>query len=368
MTTDRPDGSGKKLLYRAVAAADRWQRKNRVAGPGYGVIKKFSDDRANLLVVSLGWYGFTAIYPLLLVIITIFGFVGVESLGKDVIHTLHQFPVIGSQFNPGSGGSNLHGSVLGLVIGLVGLIYGAQGVTQVAQQAMAQVWNVRQVDLPGFLPRLIRSLVGLVVIGSSFLVSAFVGSLAVSAGQTLIARILLIVGLALCNTALYLLAFWALTPKVASVKDLIPGAVVGGIGMTMLTTIGTGLIQHQLRNSTATYGAFASVIGVVTYLLLLGKLSIYAAELNPVLSRRLWPRALPMMEPTDADDQVLKDLVHEEQRRPDQRIGVGFAPDPVEGAAEDAADDASDDVSDEGDGGAEPDAGRKAVTTTSKRG
>ena len=33
MTTDRPDGSGKKLLYRAVAAADRWQRKNRVAGP-----------------------------------------------------------------------------------------------------------------------------------------------------------------------------------------------------------------------------------------------------------------------------------------------------------------------------------------------
>jgi len=208
----------------------------------------------------------------------------------------------------------------------------------------------------------------LVVIGSSFLVSAFVGSLAVSAGQTLIARILLIVGLALCNTALYLLAFWALTPKVASVKDFIPGAVVGGIGMTMLTTIGTGLIQHQLRNSTATYGAFASVIGVVTYLLLLGKLSIYAAELNPVLSRRLWPRALPMMEPTDADDQVLKDLVHEEQRRPDQRIGVGFAPDPVEGAAEDAADDASDDVSDEGDGGPEPDAGRKAVTTTSKRG
>jgi uncharacterized BrkB/YihY/UPF0761 family membrane protein len=368
MSTD----SGKKFVHRTVSAADRWQRMNPVAGPGYGVIKKFSDDRANLLVVSLGWYGFTAIYPLLLVIVTIFGFVGVESLGQDVINTLHQFPVIGSQFNPGSGGSNLHGSVLGLIIGLVGLIYGAQGVTQVAQQAMTQVWNVPQVELPGFLPRLIRSLVGLVVIGSSFLVSAFVGSLAVSGGQTLVARILLIVGLALCNTALYLLAFWALTPKIASVRDFIPGAVVGGIGMTMLTTLGTGLIQHQLRNTTATYGAFASVIGVVTYLLLLGKLSIYAAELNPVLTRKLWPRALPMMKPTDADDQALKDLAHEEQRRPDQRIGVGFAPDPVQGAAEDASEDGSEDGSDESDGGsdggAEPHARGKAVPATSMRG
>jgi uncharacterized BrkB/YihY/UPF0761 family membrane protein len=323
-----------KLIRRILAVGDRWQRRNRVAGPAYGVIKKFSDDRDNLLVVSLGWYGFTAIYPLLLVIITLFGFVGVESLGKDVVKTLHQFPVIGSQFNPGPGGSKLHGSVLGLVIGIAGLIYGAQGVTQVAQQAMAQVWNVPQVNLPGFLPRLGRSLLGLIVIGSSFLVSAFVGSLAVSSGQTPIVRILLIAGLAVCNSALYLAAFWSLTPKVASARAFIPGAVVGGVGMTMLTTIGTGLIQHQLRNTTATYGAFASVIGVVTYLLLLGKLSIYAAELNPVLARKLWPRALPLMPPTDADDQVRKDLAHEDQRRPDQRVGVGFARDPVQGVAE----------------------------------
>ena len=33
---------------------DRWQRRNRVAGPAYGAIKKFSDDRDNLLVLSLG--------------------------------------------------------------------------------------------------------------------------------------------------------------------------------------------------------------------------------------------------------------------------------------------------------------------------
>jgi uncharacterized BrkB/YihY/UPF0761 family membrane protein len=97
------------------------------------VVKKFGDDNVNLLVVALGWYGFTAIYPLLLVVVTIFGFIGAASLGTGIVHTLHQFPVIGSQFNPGKGDSQLHGSVFGLIIGVAGLLYGAQGVTQTAE-------------------------------------------------------------------------------------------------------------------------------------------------------------------------------------------------------------------------------------------
>jgi len=41
------------------------------------------------------------------------------------------------------------------------------------------------------------------------------------------------------------------------------------------------------------------VIGVVTYLLLLATLTVYAAELNVVLDRRLWPRSL-LREPEPA--------------------------------------------------------------------
>lgn len=70
-------------------------------------------------------------------------------------------------------------------------------------------------------------------------------------------------------------------------------------------------------------------------LLLLAKLSLYATELNPVLSRTLWPRALPWGPPTPADDQVLHDLAHDARRRPDQRVGTGFGTDAAE-AGEDA--------------------------------
>lgn len=84
-------------------------------------------------MVALGWYGFVAIYPLLLVVITIFGFIGAASLGHQIISTLHEFPVVGSQFNPKRSTQSLQGSGIGLAIGLIGLIYSAQGVTQTVQ-------------------------------------------------------------------------------------------------------------------------------------------------------------------------------------------------------------------------------------------
>jgi uncharacterized BrkB/YihY/UPF0761 family membrane protein len=289
-------------LKRLVAVADRWQRRNRIAGPAYGVVKKFGDDQANLLVVALGWYGFTAIYPLLLVVVTIFGFIGVASLGTGIVRTLHQFPVIGTQFNPGDAGSNLHGSVIGLVIGVAGLVYGAQGVTQTAHQAMITVWDTPEAARPAFLPRLARSIGALLLIGGAFIANAFVGSIAAGIGQTLIVRVVLLAALVIANAGFYLATFRVLTPKDVPARSLVPGAVLGGVAFTLLITVGTGLVQHQLRHASATYGAFATVIGTVTFLFLLAKVSIYSAELNPVLAQRLYPRALPMAEPTDLDE------------------------------------------------------------------
>jgi uncharacterized BrkB/YihY/UPF0761 family membrane protein len=176
--------------------------------------------------------------------------------------------------------------------------------------------------------------VGLLIIGGAFAINAFVGSIAAGYGHGYVLRALIIAALLIINPGLYFAAFRVLTPEEIETRALAPGAVLGGVGFTLLISVGAGLVQHQLRHSTATYGAFASVIGVVTFLLLLAKLSIYAAELNPVLARRLWPRALPTCEPTDADNQVLHDLAHQQRRRPDQRVGVGFDPNSPEQAVD----------------------------------
>jgi uncharacterized BrkB/YihY/UPF0761 family membrane protein len=324
-----------KPLRKFIGALDAWQRRVRWAGVPYAVIKKFGDDNANLQVLALAWYGFTAIFPLLLVIVTIFGFIGQKSLGNGVITTLHKFPVVGTDFKP-SDPSSLHGSTLGLVIGLLGLLYGAQGVTQTAQDAMASVWDVPHLDRAGFAPRLGRGLAALFTIGGAFLVNAVLATYVTRPGEAYAVRVPVLAGLLVLNAALYWAAFVTLTPKVIRPMSLLPGAVVGGIAYTLLITVGTGLLTHQLKNASSTYGAFGSVIGIVTFLLLLAKLSLYAAELNTVLARNLYPRSLPFGAMTDADRKVQHDLVHEQRRSADERIDVGFDPDTAAGATRDA--------------------------------
>jgi len=323
-------------LREAIGAVDGWQRRNRWAGVPYAVVKKFGDDNANLVVVALAWYGFMAIFPLLLVVVTLFGLIGEASIGHGVIQTLHQFPVVGSSFNPANK-SSLHGSALGLVIGLIGLLYGAQGVTQTAQLAMAMVWNIPRNQRTGFLPRLGRSLAALLTIGIAFAVNAFVTGYATADTTSYAIEIPILIGLLVINSGLYFATFTLLTAKVVGPRGLLPGAIVGSVAFTALITVGTGLVTHQLKNASNTYGAFGSVIGVVAFLLLLAKLSMYAAELNPVLARGLFPRALPLGgEPTDADHWVLSALVHAEQRRDDQVIGIGYGDQAADQAASDA--------------------------------
>jgi uncharacterized BrkB/YihY/UPF0761 family membrane protein len=285
----------------------------------------------------MAWYGFTSIFPLLLVAVTLLGFIGQQGISDGLLHTLQEFPVIGANFTV-KGRGTLHGSTIGLIIGLLGLLYGAQGVTQTVQQAMATVWNIPQTERTGFLPRLGRSLAGLVTIGLSFVINAFVTGYITGGTHNYAIRIPVLAALIAINTGLYFATFALLTAKTIGPRGLLPGALAGAVGFTALITVGTGLAAHQLKNASATYGTFGTVIGIVAFLLLLAKISMYAAELNPVLARTLYPRALPLVDDlTDADRRVLGDLVHAERRRDDQAIGVGFGDDAAAQAAEDAA-------------------------------
>lgn len=294
-------GPPRKLM----GAADGWQRRSRWAGVPYAVVKKFGDDQANLYVVALAWYGFTAIFPLLLVMVTVLGFVGAGGLGTGIIKTLHQFPVIGQSFNPAQP-SALHGNGVGLVIGLLGLLYGAQGVTQTAQQAMDVVWGVPQDKRAGFVPRLGRSVAGLAIIGGAFLINSLVTTYLTGGTTSYLIRVPALIFLVALNIGLYFASFAVLTAGVDRPRRLLPGSIVAAVGFTALITVGTGLMTHQLRSASATYGAFGSVIGIVAFLLLLAKLTLYAAELNPVLARGLYPRSLPLGgSPTEADQAAI---------------------------------------------------------------
>jgi uncharacterized BrkB/YihY/UPF0761 family membrane protein len=112
--------------------------------------------------------------------------------------------------------------------------------------------------------------------------------------------------------------------------------VAAGVAYTGLLAVGTALVQHQLRHSQALYGQYAFVLGLLGWLFLVAQLTLYAAELNVVLARKLWPRSIVQPPLTPADEAVLRDIAHQEERRPEQRVGVGFQPDAVSEATADA--------------------------------
>jgi YihY family inner membrane protein len=320
-----------------VRSLDEWQQRHRVTALGFGVVKKFGDDRGPSLAVLLTYYGFMSVFPLLLVLTTVLGFIGNETISTTVLgETLRQFPVVGQQIGENAA-HPLTGSGPALVVGLLLLVYGALGIAQASQHSMAQVWNIPGVVRPGFVPRLLRGLAFFGVLGIGMALSGAVSGLVTGIGQQTVVRVVGFGATFVLNTLLYLVAFRILTPRSVTTRELVPGAAIGGVGYSVLLLIGTALVQHQLRHTQVLYGQFAVVLGLMGWLFLISQLTLYAAEANVVLGRRLWPRSIVQPPLTDADKRVLHDIARQEERRPEERVGVGFAPDATTGASHDAA-------------------------------
>jgi YihY family inner membrane protein len=321
-------------VERLVRGVDRVQQRNRFAGLIFGVVKKFGDDRGPFLSALLAYYGFMSLFPLLLVLTTILGFIGNAKLQSNLIGTtLNEFPVVGQQIGA-TASHPLKGNGVALAFGLLTLLHGSLGVAQAGQHAMAQVWNVPGVRRPGFLPRLARSLAFFTVLGTGVVVTTALSGLATVSGRALYLRAPVFLAEVGLNVGLYVAVFRVLTPKVIPTRAMVTGAVFGGLGYSVLLTIGTELVQHQLRHAQVLYGQFGFVLGLMAWLYLVAELTLYAAELNVVRSRHEWPRSIVQPPLTGADERVLGDIARQEERRPEQRVGVGFAPD---AAGEDAA-------------------------------
>jgi len=303
-------------IERAVRGADRIQQGNRPVAFLFSVFKKFGDDRGGTLSSQLAYYGFVSLFPALLVATTVIGYLGNERVADSVIASvLGELPVFGEQVGPDAA-RPIEGNWFGLVVGLAGLVYGALGVAQSGQHAMAQIWNVPGVVRPGFFPRLGRSVGFVVLIGVGAVAIAYAGQL----GPTLVALLLQV----LTTAAVYLAAFRVLTPRPVALRDLVLGATVAAVGYSLLLAVGTSLVRNQLDRSEDLYGQFALVLGLLGWLNLVAAISLYGAELNVVVARRLWPRSIVQPPLTAADEQVLSDIAMQEERRPEQRVDVGF--------------------------------------------
>lgn len=312
-------------LLAPARAFDRLQRRRGLLGFPLAVLKKFSDDHAGGLAALIAYYGFFSLFPLLLVLVTGLGYVlhGDPELYRRIVDSaLGQFPVIGNDLKVNA----LKGSTTALAIGLAAAIWAGLGITLAGQRAMDEVWGVPMRRRRNFLTSRLRGLLVLLVLGtlnvaSTAAVGLIVGGLSGSSAVR-------VAGFAL-SVLLDVLLFWAvfrlLTAAEIPTRQLVLGIVIAAVGWAALQTLGGIYVNHVVRRANATYGFFAIVIGLLSWLYLGAQMLLYAAEANVVRARRLWPRSL--FEPiTDADRQVLRTTARIQERRDGERVEVTFAP------------------------------------------
>jgi YihY family inner membrane protein len=313
-------------VERAIRRVDTLQQTRKPLAFAFGVVKKFGDDAAGSHAALIAYYGFLSLFPLMLVLITVLGFVLSPGSEQRVLHsTLAQFPIVGDQLTGPNGIRALKaGSGVGLAVGLLGLVWGSLGVTQAAQRAMAEVWNVPGVIRPGFIPRLGRSVAFLGVLAVNVAAASALAALTVAGSRSPFLKIgafSLAVGV---DMALYVLAFRVLTPKSIPTRSIVPGALLAGVGWAILQYVGAFLVVHQLRHTSQIYGYFASVLGLIAFLFLAAEITLYGAEFNVVRERHLYPRSIVQPPLTAADRRVLSGISNASLRRPEQRVDVGF--------------------------------------------
>ena len=290
-------------------------------------MKKYGDDQAGNLAALLAYYGFFSVFPLLLVLVSVLGLVlrDDQELQRRILESaLRDFPVIGTQISRNIRG--ITGNSVALSIGIVGTLWGGLGVVRAAQDAMNEVWDVPLKDRPNFVVKLVRSALVLAILGTITVASSVLSGFGTSSGGE--AAVLRVAGIAvsvLLNLVLYLLAFRILTVADVSWGDVLPGSIVAAVAWTGLQSLGGYYLTHQIRNASEVYGTFAVVIGLLVWLFLGAKVTLYAAEINVVRARRLWPRSLrPHLPLEEPDARTLERKAKVEERIPAERIEVSF--------------------------------------------
>lgn len=319
------DPSG-NLLEGFVRRVDAFQQRHPSTAFAFGVVKKFGDDNAGVLVNNLAHAGFVSLFPLLLVLVTLASmFLGHRpALRQELLGTAFaQIPIVGPDL-----AHNVHrlqrSSPVALGVGIVTLLWGCFGLAQAGLFTMAEVWCLPGTKRLNYWVRLARSLMFLAFLGIGVVVTTPVAGLGALGHHAVGWRVGGLLLSTVLDAGMFLAVFRILTPAEVPTHRLWPGALVGGVAWSVLQMIGGYLIGRNLRIGSEVYGLFAIVLGVVAWVYLLSEITVYAAEINVVHALRLWPRSIVQPPLTPADRRVLAMQATQNIRRPEEAIDVSF--------------------------------------------
>jgi len=307
----------------ALDAVDRTQRRHPWLSVPFAVVKRYGESDTGKLAATIAYYGFFSLFPLLLVLASIAGYVLQDrpDLQQRLLDSAFaQFPIVGTQIRENVG--SIQGSGVAVGVGLALAIWAGLGGIRAAQSAMDTVWDVPRKRRPGAAKSIGLALITLVVLAGFILTAAVITFLAYSTGG-LAGGVIQILASLVLNIGFFTLGYRVLTTANVTWRQAAPGAVLSGIGWTALLALGGWIVSDRITSATQVYGTFAVVIGLLAWIYLGAQVALFGAVTNVVIASRLWPRSL-RGELTNADRVALRRSAGQEERKQEESVDVTF--------------------------------------------
>jgi membrane protein len=278
--------------------------------------KEWNEDKCPRLAAALAYYTAFSLAPLLIVVMSIAGFVFGEEAVRGQVQTQIQ-GVVGGQaagaIQEMLANTNNHpaSSILATVIGVVTLLLGAAGLFGSLQDALNTVWEVAPKP-QGIIVMLCQRFISFtMVLGIGFvLLVSLVLSALITAVQTWVkvqvpgqATILQILNIIISFGVITLLfaAIYKVLPDVKiSWKDVWVGAAV----TALLFTIGKYLLGLDLGQSSVAsgFGAAGSFVVLLLWIFYSSQILLFGAEFTQVYARTYGSRIVPSKNAVDLSE------------------------------------------------------------------
>jgi membrane protein len=319
------DGAGADKRQAGLKGkADAFQQRHAWAAIPVAVMRKYGDDNSSNLASMIAFWAFFSIFPLLLVFVTLLGFLLPASEKTSVLtRVADMFPLLSASTVRGLGGQ-----WWALILGAVTALWSGLSVVRVIQSAFDSVWEVPQTQRPKIVAAVLRSLWVLAVMGGglvvSVLITGYVAGTATGLNLGWAGRLAgYVIAIAL-DVGLFIAAFRILTQKDVTVRDVLPGAVLSGVVFWILQSASSLIISRELHKTQSTYGHFATVITILWWFYIQAMVSLYGAQLNVVLKERLYPRSLAKAPDTEADRRAYQAYAKERTYHQQEDVNATF--------------------------------------------
>jgi membrane protein len=285
-----------RTLDDLMGRADALQRRWRPLGFVVAVQRKFSDDRASDLAALIAYFTFVALFPLLLAAISVVDLVARNDAAAQRA-VLDWAAKVWPEFGPQVAASLHSGerSTVALIVGLAAAAVAARKVVLALQNGLNSVWEVPPYRRPGSVSSALRGvgILGVVVVGQ--IVTLVLSGLAVRDGHLLSSipdEIGTITVSLAANIGIFWVSFMLGTAAEVTWRDLRLGAIASAVSWQALQLLGGFFLGHWLGRSSALYGVFGIVLGLLAWLYLQSQIMLYTVEMCTVRAWRLWPRGL----------------------------------------------------------------------------